>query len=169
MKQHAESSRAAPVKSSRRDFLKWGGTVAAGSALAAAAAPVHAGEDNTIRLALIGCGGRGGGAVGNALAATGGPVKLHVMADVFEDRLNRSYTALSEKFGDRIDVPAERQFLGFDAYRKAIDCLRPGDVALLTTRAYPRATHLDFDSEAPVHDDEQGQYPAPIPGDWSEV
>jgi len=73
------------------------------------------------------------------------------MADVFEDRLTRSYNALSKQFGDRIHVPPERRFLGFDAYRKAIDCLGSGDVALLTTRAYPRATHLDYAVEKGVN------------------
>jgi predicted dehydrogenase len=103
--------------------------------VAAAAQRVHAAEDNTIRLALVGCGGRGTGAVNNAFSAQGGPVKLVAMADLFEHRLSSSLKALQGRFSDRVDVPAERQFLGFDAYRKAIDCLRRGDVVLLTTHA----------------------------------
>ena len=139
---------------SRRTFLKQTGALAAGSVLAGtAAAPVHAGEDNTIRLALVGCGGRGSGAVRDALSAPGGPVKLYAMADLFEDRLARSYKALKQRFGDRIDVPPERQFVGFDAYRKAIDCLRPGagDVAMLTAYAYCRPTQLDYAVEKGVN------------------
>ena len=62
-----------------------------------------------------------------------------------------SHQALSKEFGDKIDVPQERQFLGFDAYRKAIDCLRPGDVALLTTHAAFRATHLEYAVEKGVN------------------
>jgi predicted dehydrogenase len=138
---------------SRREFLAAGGGVAAGSAMAAMAVPrVHAAEDNTIRLALIGCGGRGSGAVANALSVpNGGPIKLYAMAEIFEKRLNASRKALAKQFAERIDVPPERQFIGFDAYRKAIDCLRPGDVAMLTTRAYPRATHLDYAVEKGVN------------------
>jgi len=119
--------------------------VAAGSALAGVAIPpVHAAADNTIRLALIGSSYRGSGAVGNAMSVPGVSVKLVAMADLFEQRLSRSHKALSKLFGDRIDVPADRQFLGFDAYRKAIDCLRPGDIALLTTWSAFRATHLEY-------------------------
>ncbi|MBU4397982.1 MAG: twin-arginine translocation signal domain-containing protein, partial [Planctomycetes bacterium] len=115
----------------RREFLKTAAGATAATALAGVAVPrVHAAEDNTIRLALIGCGGRGSGAVGNALSVPGEQVKLTAMADLFDDKLQRSHKALSKRFGDRIDVPPERRFLGLDAYRKAIDCLRPGDVAL---------------------------------------
>jgi predicted dehydrogenase len=137
---------------SRRQFLKHTGLLAAGTALAGAAIPhVHAAERNTIQLAIVGCGPRGSGAVGNAMSAPGGPVKLIAMADLFPDKLERAHKALTKEFGDRIDVPADRQFLGFDAYRKAIDCLRPGDVALLTTRAAFRATHLEYAVSKGVH------------------
>ncbi len=141
MKRAAQSS----IPSSRREFLKWSGTLTAGSALAGVAIPrVHAAEDNTIRLALIGSGHRGSGAVGNALSAPGGPVKLVAMADLFDNRLNAAHKALTRQFGASIDVPPERRFLGFDAYRKAIDCLRPGDIAMLTTWSGFRATHLEY-------------------------
>ena len=69
----------------RRDFLKSTARLAAASTLAGVAIPhVHAGEDNTIRLAIVGSGNRGSGAVADALSATGGPVKLVAMADLFE-------------------------------------------------------------------------------------
>jgi len=116
------------------------------------AARVHAGEDNTIRLALIGCGGRGSGAAGNALSVPdGGPVKLLVMADLFANRLGASHKALSKRFGASVDVPPERQFLGFDAYKKAIDCLRPGDVAMLTGYAAWRPVQLEYAVEKGVN------------------
>ncbi len=72
----------------RRRFLQQTGSLAAGAAVLGSAVPaVHAGEDNTIRLALIGCGGRGSGAVRDALSVPdGGPVKLYAMADIVEDR-----------------------------------------------------------------------------------
>ena len=66
--------------------------MAAASALAGVAIPsVHAAEDNTIQVALVGCGGRGTGAAANALSTKQGPIKLVAMADVFEDRLDASY------------------------------------------------------------------------------
>ncbi len=154
-----KNKRPSSSKCSRRDVLKMGSAAAAVCGLASMAAPtVHAAEDNTIRLALIGCGGRGTGAVGNAIGASQlrgaecfGPVKLVAMADVFKNRLTASRTALGKRFGDLIDVPPQRRFIGFDAYRKAIDCLRPGDVALLTTHAAFRPTHLDYAVDKGVH------------------
>jgi predicted dehydrogenase len=53
--------------------------------------------------------------------------------------------------GDKIDVPPSGEFVGFDAYRKAIDCLRPGDVAMLTTHAAFRAVHLEYAVEKGVN------------------
>ena len=80
----------------RREFLKTSGKAVAGAALTAAIArPGYTAEANTIQVALVGCGGRGTGAVANALATTSGPIKLVAMADVFADRLNRSYDALA--------------------------------------------------------------------------
>ena len=64
-------------------------------------------------------------------------LKLVAMADVFDDKLNTSYQTLSKdkQVGDMVDVSKDRQFIGFDGYKKAIDCLSPGDVVLLTTHA----------------------------------
>ena len=139
-------------KSSRRQFLAQTGKVAAGSVLAGIALPrVYAAEDNTIRLALVGCGGRGSGAVADALSSSTGPTKLVAMADIFEDRLTGSYKALSERFSERIDVPPERRFVGFDAYRKAIDCLRPGDVMIQATHSVFRPPHLEYAIEKDVN------------------
>lgn len=150
MTRNQDSSHAPSRDPTRRDFLKQSG-VAAGAAFAAALPPVHPGGDHTIRLALIGCGGRGSGAAGNALSAPGGPVELHAMADLFEDKMSRSYRALESRFGRKVNVPGERKFLGFDAYRHAIDCLRPGDIALCTTHAYCRPTHVEYAVQKGVH------------------
>ncbi|MCL5098823.1 MAG: gfo/Idh/MocA family oxidoreductase [Candidatus Omnitrophica bacterium] len=155
---------------SRRGFIRTTGQLAAASALAGVSIPyVHAAENNTIHLALIGCGGRGTGAVANAMSAgglvlvddsgtnrakgtgSGGPVKLIAMADLRADRIEQSHKALSQMLGDWVDVPPERRFLGFDAYRHAIDCLRPGDVAMLTTHAAFRAPHLEYAVQKGVH------------------
>jgi predicted dehydrogenase len=142
---------------SRREFLKNTGRIAAASALAGLAIPhVHAGESNTIHIALIGCGARGAGAAANALAVKQGPVKLVAMADVFAANLENSLKYLkqgveeswdrtaSKGLDDRIDVPPERRFVGFDGYRKAMDCLKPGDVAIFTTPPAFRWVHFDY-------------------------
>jgi predicted dehydrogenase len=137
--------KASTTHDTRREFLGLAGKLAATSALAGVAVPhVRAAGDGTIKLALIGCGGRGSGAVANALSAPGGPVKLFAMADIFEDRLKASHQTLAKQFGDKLDVPPERQFIGLDAYRKAIDCLGPGDVAMLTGYTAFRPTQLDY-------------------------
>ncbi|HZZ73159.1 MAG TPA: Gfo/Idh/MocA family oxidoreductase [Pirellulales bacterium] len=119
---------------SRRQLLKTTGAAAAVTAFANLTLPqVHAAEDNTVQLALVGCGGRGTGAAENALSTQQGPVKLVAMADIFPERLNSSYAGLKHTFDKLVDVPADRKFIGFDAYKKAIDCLKPGDIVLLTT------------------------------------
>lgn len=132
----------------RRDFLKQTGTIAATTAAAGAiAAPtVHAAEDNTIRVALVGCGGRGTGAAVNALSVPGESIKLVAMADVFEKNVNNKAETLSglEQFKDKVDVPQERRFVGFDAYKQAMDCLRPGDVVILATPPGFRWVHYSY-------------------------
>ena len=150
-----------PAKgATRREFLKTSTKLMAGTALAGALArPGYTAEDNTIRVALVGCGGRGTGAAANALAVKSGPVRLVAMADIFEDRLKRSYENLKKAAAivkgsadswvagyqaDQVDVPPERRFLGFDAYQKAMDCLRPGDVVILTTPVAFRWVHFRY-------------------------
>ncbi|NQT41370.1 MAG: Gfo/Idh/MocA family oxidoreductase [Planctomycetes bacterium] len=139
-------------KPTRRRFLKSTGQMAAVSALAATAVPrVHAAEDNTIHVALIGCGGRGGGAAANALSVANGPIKLVAMADVFPNRLASSFGGLQRGHADRMDVPEDRKFIGFDAYKKAIDCLKPGDIAILTTPPAFRWVHFGYALEKGVN------------------
>jgi len=136
----------------RRELLKDTGRFAATTALAAGYLPaVHAGGDETIQVALVGCGGRGGGAAVNALSVKRGPMKLVAMADVFEQRLKSSYDALTQVVADRIDVPQERKFIGFDAYRRAMDCLRPGDVVIFATPPAFRWVHFSYAIEKGLH------------------
>ena len=137
--------------SSRRDFLRTSGTIAAASTLVGGATHVHAAEDSTIQVALVGCGGRGTGATANAMRVKNGPTKLVAMADVFEDRLNISHRSLSTQFAKQVDVPKSRQFLGFDAYKHAIDCLRPGDVAIFATPPAFRWVHFTYAIEKGVN------------------
>jgi len=130
----------------RRDVIKTSGKVAVASALAGLAIPhVHAAENNTIQVALVGCGGRGTGAAENAIHAKNGPTKLVAMADVFTDRLNGSYGFLKRFEKDKkVEVPADRKFIGFDAYKHAMDCLRPGDIVILTTPPAFRWVHFTY-------------------------
>ncbi len=137
---------------SRREFLKHGGRLAAASALAGGIVPrAYAAEDNTIKLALVGCGGRGTGAVVDALSGNNGPLRLVAMADVFARRLRDSYNNLHRMRSDQIDVPQERQFIGFDGYRRAMDCLAPGDVVILGTPPAFRWVHLAYAIEKGVN------------------
>ncbi len=105
---------------------------------------VHAAGSNEIRLAIVGCGGRGTGAIANALSVDNGPLKLVAMADVFENKLQSSYGKVKEKFGDKVDVPEDRRFYEFDGYRRAMDTLRPGDIVMLTTPPAFRWVHFAY-------------------------
>jgi predicted dehydrogenase len=132
-----------PTDPTRRDLLKTTAGLAAASALAAVPF-VHAGENNSIQVALVGCGGRGTGAAANALSTKSGPIKLVAMVDVFDNRLKNCHQNLTRDFGKQVDVSAERLFLGFDGYRKAMDCLKPGDVVILTTPPAFRWVHFGY-------------------------
>jgi myo-inositol 2-dehydrogenase/D-chiro-inositol 1-dehydrogenase len=123
----------------RREFLK-ASALLAGGVLANqfAFAGGHSSVDDTIKIALIGCGDRGTGAAFQALSTTAN-LKLVAMGDAFPDRMESSYKLLSDKFKDKIDVPKERRFVGFDAYQKAIAL---ADVVLLATPPGFRPMHL---------------------------
>ncbi|MBN1589381.1 MAG: Gfo/Idh/MocA family oxidoreductase [Pirellulales bacterium] len=141
----------ATSSSSRRTFLKQTGGAIAGASLAGAmASRVHAAGDDTIKIALVGCGGRGTGAAANALA-TQGPTKLVAMADVFDFRLTGSRDRLAKPYGRQVDVPKDRQFLGMDAYRKAIDAVGPGGVVVLATPPAFRPLHVEYAVEKGCH------------------
>lgn len=135
--------------SSRRDFVKHSTMLAGGiiaAPLVAGATNYYSGADDTIKVALIGCGGRGTGAAIQALLARKN-VKLVAMADAFKDRVDRCYQAINSEdatdgvmIKDRIDVPEERRFHGFDAYLKAIPL---ADVVILTTPPGFRPLHFE--------------------------
>lgn len=130
---------------SRRDFLKNTGRLATVSALAGVTIPhVHAAGSDLIQVALIGCGGRGTGAAGQALSTKSGPIKLVAMADVFEHRLTASFDRLAKPFAAQIEVPADRKFIGLDSYKAAMDCLKPGDVVILATPPAFRWVHFSY-------------------------
>ncbi len=129
----------------RREFLRTGSKLAAASALANVANPyVHAAGSDEIQIALIGCGGRGGGAAANALCVKRGPVNLVAMADIFPERLQTDLNKLQKHFPSQVDVAPDRQFIGFEAYQKAMDCLKPGDVAIFATPPAFRWVHFTY-------------------------
>jgi predicted dehydrogenase len=139
-------------ETSRRQFLQRSGAAAVGATVLSQIPAVHAAEDNTIRLSLIGCGGRGNGAVVNALNTSDqGPIELYAMADLDERKIEASLKPLRRKFPHGVNVAKDRIFLGFEAYKAAIDALRPGDIALCTTRAYIRPVHVEYAVKQGIH------------------
>ncbi|MCX5638142.1 MAG: Gfo/Idh/MocA family oxidoreductase, partial [Planctomycetota bacterium] len=137
---------------SRREFLKSTGRVAAASVLAAGVVPrIYAAENNTIKVALVGCGGRGTGAASEALSVKNGPTKLVAMADVFGNRLAGSYKSLKDQHAEQVDVPEERKFIGFDGYKKAMDCLNAGDVVIFATPPAFRWVHFTYAIEKGIN------------------
>jgi predicted dehydrogenase len=129
---------------SRREFIKSTGQAAAVSVLAGVVLPhVHAQGSDQLSVALIGCGGRGAGAAGNAMSQSG-PPKLVAMADVFQHRIDGAFNVLKNRYKDQVDVPDNRKFIGFDAYKGAIDALKKGDVAIFTTPLAFRWVHFNY-------------------------
>jgi len=134
-------SKIVPVTLRRRTFLKGAGALAAASVLPVERFAHAASNNDTLKLAWIGCGGRGSGAANQALNTSNlGPVKLMAMADVHEDRLNSALTNLQKTHPESVDVPKERQFIGFDGYKKAME---GADVVILSTPPGFRPVHFE--------------------------
>ena len=136
----------------RREFLGTS-SLAAGAALLGGlsiAQSAHAGTDDTIKVGLIGCGGRGTGAATQALSADKN-VKLIAMGDAFEDSLQASLKNLekNEDIKGKVAVAPEMCFHGFDAYKQVIDS--GIDVVLLTTPPHFRPMHLEYAVEKGKH------------------
>ena len=141
-----------PKGPSRRDFLGRSAAAVAGGVLAGGlsiARSAHAAGDDQIKVALIGCGGRGNGAAANCLNVPDN-VKLVAVADAFEDQARRAAEQLKQKYGDRVDVPQDRIFSGLDAYRSAIAA--GVDVVILTTPPGFRPMQYKAAIEAGKHD-----------------
>ena len=131
----------APV--SRRSFLKTSSTAVVGGTLLGAL-PVErfalgASPGDTLKIALIGCGGRGSGAANQALG-TGDNVKLIAAADAFKDRLDGSLENLKNQHKHKVEVPEDNKFVGFDGYKKAISL---ADVVILATPPGFRPMHFE--------------------------
>jgi len=137
-------------RSSRRAFLASSAAATAAVGVSQAldlSRMVHAAGQEVIRIALIGCGNRGTGAASQALS-TAAPVRLVAMADVFAEQIQRSLAQLAknEAVRNRVDVPPERQFVGFDAYRQALRA--DVDLVLLTSPQGFRPQHFQAAVEA---------------------
>jgi predicted dehydrogenase len=118
------------------------------SALPSIAGAAHAFGDDTIKIGLVGCGGRGTGAADQAMN-TSGPTKIVALGDVFPDRLQGAYRSLKGKHGDKVDVPKERQFVGFDAFKHVLSC--DIDLVILATPPGFRPLHFDAAINAGKH------------------
>lgn len=143
----------ASPSASRRDFLKTATKAGAGiSVLSGLSIPYVHGQsnDDTLRAALIGCGGRGSGAASNALKVNA-PIRLVAMADIQENRMKASFDALSQKFPDKMSVSEDAKFIGFDGYQKAMDMLKPGDVAIVATPVAFRWVHFKYAIEKGIN------------------
>lgn len=140
---------AAPT--SRREFLRTSTTAAAGLALAGALPRAgYTAESNTLKVALIGCGGRGTGAAAQALS-TAGPTQLWALGDAFDYRIRSTAEQLKTRFPDTANVPPERQFTGLGAYKQVMDSLDPGSVVLLATPPAFRPQHVEYAVQRGLH------------------
>lgn len=134
----------------RREFLKTTSTAAVGTALLGGLSlekSAYAEGSDLLKVSLIGCGGRGSGAANQALK-TAGNVKLVAMADAFKDRLEGSLKELKTEHPDRVEVPPDRQFVGFEGYKEAIAL---ADVVILATPPGFRPMHFEEAVNAGKH------------------
>ncbi len=127
-----------PKTASRRDFLRGGLAAGTGLAMSSATHAFAAGSD-IIKIGLVGCGGRGSGAAGQALSSGNYNFKLWAMGDAHEDRLDSAYKALGNKHKDQFDV-GDRKFVGLDAYEKVIEQC---DLVILATPPGFRPYHFE--------------------------
>ena len=143
---------------SRRAFIKTSAVSLAGLGVAARA---HAAGSDTIRVGLIGCGGRGAGAATQILQCGDTSVKLWAMGDLFQDQLDKCHHMLTsgaegrydrdafKSLSPKMDVPKSRRFVGFDAFQGVIDS--GVDVVLLATPPHFRPAHFQAAVQAGKH------------------
>ena len=146
--------------SSRRAFLK-SNAVAAMAAALPIARSAHAAGSDSIRIGLIGCGGRGRGAAVNALN-TGKDVRLTAVADLFDLPAKESIDLLKKQKPEQVDVPSDRCFVGFDAYKKLIDS--GVDVVLIAATVHFHPTLLSAAVDAGKHVFAEKAHAIDVPG-----
>ena len=142
------------MKTNRRTFLKTSGVLAAGASMAGTlglSRSAHAAGSDLMKVALIGCGGRGGSAVKDRIQVKDN-VKIVAIADALEWRTRNVAEELrSDDFKQFVDLPDERVFAGLDAYKKAIDCLSAGDQVLIATPPGLRPAQYRYAVEKGCH------------------
>jgi predicted dehydrogenase len=131
----------------RRHFLARSGAILTPVAFPFIARAAKDVAGDTLKVGLVGCGGRGSGAASQALEADYN-ANLHAVADVFSQTAENAVKALGDKFANRVDVPKDRQFVGLDAYKKVIECC---DVVLLATPPGFRPGHMQAAVDAGKH------------------
>ena len=137
--------------SNRRSFLKTGTAIAAAGAIPAnlsLARSANVAGSDTIRIGLVGCGGRGTSAAKQAMN-TEGNVELVALGDAFGNRLDQCHEGCKEKHPDKTKVSDDKKFIGFDAYKRVIDS--GVDMVLLTTPPGFRPQHFEAAIDAGVH------------------
>lgn len=152
-------------KTSRRTFIKKTSAAAIGGTMALNLALPKSGfafgKNDTLKVGLVGCGGRGSGAASQALAADENVV-LTAMADIFPDKMEKSYSNLKKMFPDKVQVADDHKFMGFDAYQKLIDS--DVDVVLLATPPAFRPDHLLYAVNKKKHIFSEKPMAVDIPG-----
>jgi predicted dehydrogenase len=136
------------LAASRRDFLKTSTVAAAAATSLGAFSNVHAAGSDTIKVGLVGCGGRGRGAADQSMRSAPN-VKLYAMGDMFQDHLEGTRSFLQKKDGETMDVSSDRCFTGFDAYKQVIDS--GVDLVILATPPGFRPMHIVAAIEAGKH------------------
>ncbi|MEM7234951.1 MAG: Gfo/Idh/MocA family oxidoreductase, partial [Planctomycetota bacterium] len=124
----------------RRDFLKRTAVATGSAATLAATTPVHSAGSDKVRVAMIGCGGRGTRDATYCLQSSK-DVELYAIADMFQDKVDASLARLKKAVPDRVNVSRDRVFLGFDAYEKVLS-MDEVDLVLLLTPPGFRPTHV---------------------------
>ncbi len=136
------------LDASRRDFLKRSAVAAAAVGSLSIARSAHAAAGGPLKVALIGCGGRGTGAASDMLSVVGDDVKIVAVADAFKDRAQGAVNHLKKNFAAKTDIADDCIFIGLDAFHKAIAC---ADMVILATPPGFRPTQYKAAVEAGKH------------------
>ncbi|HEY2573190.1 MAG TPA: Gfo/Idh/MocA family oxidoreductase [Verrucomicrobiaceae bacterium] len=123
----------------RRELFTQAGKAAAAAAWITAGSHVHAQGSGKMKIALVGCGGRGTGAASQALTA-GSDIELVALGDIFDDKAKQARKLLGDKHQGQVNVADDHIFIGFDAYKKAFAA---ADVVLCATPPGFRPQHFE--------------------------
>jgi predicted dehydrogenase len=159
-----QSSSSGVGGTNRRRFLQQTtGALAGWGLVQALPVGVFGGASETLRVGLVGCGGRGSGAVAQALS-TAGPTELWAVADFFPERGRALVERLQARFGRQIRVTPDRVFGGLEGYRRLMDSLEPGDVVILATPPAFRPAHFEYAVQRGLHVFMEKSFAVDVPG-----